>query len=260
MATSTDELLRSTLPDLRWAAVPKRVRAFSHGEAVVDATDVRLVSEPRRVVGFYAVRRDAIHPAPVDPVLVTPLADPPPFLTPHDAFARHTTPGTAWTIPTPGGPLVGAGFTPDDPDLADWVLLDWKAFDEWREEEQTVIGHPHDPYHRIDSLTGGRHVVVTVDGQVLADSTRPVVLVETGLPPRYYLPREDVRMDLLTPNDTHTVCAYKGVASYWSATVDGRTVADAAWTYPDPLHDGEPVRDLVCFYDDRVDVAVSLAG
>ena len=75
---------------------------------------------------------------------------------------------------------------------------------------------------------------------------RPVALIETSLPTRWYLPPADVRMELLTPSETHTRCAYKGTASYASA--DG--APDVAWFYPDPLHDALPVKDLLCFWRD----------
>jgi len=83
-----------------------------------------------------------------------------------------------------------------------------------------------------------------------------MLLFETYLPTRYYLPRDDVRMDLLRPSETRTICAYKGHASYWSAIVDGTELADVAWTYREPQHDAVPVRDLVCFFDERVDVTL----
>lgn len=85
---------------------------------------------------------------------------------------------------------------------------------------------------------------VVVRGVTVAESSRPVMLIETGLPVRWYLPRDDVRMDLLRPSEQRSVCAYKGVASYLSA--DG--TPDVAWFYPDPLHEVLPVKDLVSFW------------
>jgi uncharacterized protein (DUF427 family) len=79
-----------------------------------------------------------------------------------------------------------------------------------------------------------------------------VVLYETHLPTRYYLPAEDVRMDLLTASETVTRCPYKGVARYWSHP----DLPDAAWSYPDPIPENPKIRDLVCFYDERVDVVI----
>jgi uncharacterized protein (DUF427 family) len=256
MANAMEEYMRSQLGELRWVPAHRRVRAMVGGETVIDSRDARLVWEPFRVVGSYAVPLADVHPAVIDPVAVGPVEQRPPVLTPENAFVLHTTPGTAYTIPASARSLVGAGFTPDDPDLAGYVILDWQAFDEWREEEQVVLAHPHDPFQRVDCIASSAHVVVKVGDVVLADSIRPTLLLETKLPARYYLPRVDVRMELLAPSDTRTTCAYKGHASYWSAVVGEQRIEDVAWTYTDPLNDGVPVRDLICFYDDRVQVEV----
>ncbi len=124
------------------------------------------------------------------------------------------------------------------------------------EEDEEVIGHPHDPYHRVDVLESSRQVRVTLDGEVLAASDRPKILFETGLPPRHYLPPEDVRTDLLLPSDTETICPYKGVASYHSALVNGTSIEDAAWLYPEPLPEAEKVKDHLCFDSKKVEVKV----
>ncbi|GAA2598866.1 DUF427 domain-containing protein [Streptomyces axinellae] len=100
--------------------------------------------------------------------------------------------------------------------------------------------------HRIEVERGSEHVRVTVAGQVLAESSRPMLLSETGYPVRYYLPPEDVRTDLLTPSSTHTICPFKGTASYWSLP-DGPE--DVAWGYPDPLPAAAAVKDHLCFAD-----------
>ncbi|MYR05855.1 DUF427 domain-containing protein [Gordonia sp. SID5947] len=259
MAIEMDRFTMSRLGELRWCAMRRRVRAFVDGEPVIDSRGALQVWEPDRVVGFYAVPLADV--TLVAPVAVVPAEHRPPILTPDDAFLLHTCAGTAWSIPTPDRTLVAAAFTADDPDLQGHAVLDWAAFDEWRDEEQTVLAHPHDPFKRIDCLETSRHVVVRIDDVVVAESRRPTLLLETYLPPRHYLPRADVRMELLHASETRTTCAYKGHAAYWSATVHGRSVADVAWCYPDPLIDGEPVRDLICFDDDRVDITVDgIAG
>ncbi|MDL9944812.1 DUF427 domain-containing protein [Gordonia sp. ABSL11-1] len=256
MAISMDEATMSDLGSLRWVDMRRRVRASVAGRTVVDSAEAIQVWEPDRVVGSYAVPRAAIGLALSAPSPVSAAVRRPPILTPDDEFSIHTCAGTVWDITTPDRVLPGAGFTPDDPDLADHVVLEWDAFDEWREEEQMVVAHPRDPFKRIDCLRSSRHVVVRAGDQVIADSRRPTVLLETYLPVRHYLPREDVRMDLLIPSETVTACAYKGRATYWSVSVDDAVVPDIAWTYTDPLTDGGPVRDLICFYDERVDVTV----
>lgn len=109
--------------------------------------------------------------------------------------------------------------------------------DAWYEEEEQVLAHPRDPYHRVDTRESSRHVLVELDRETLTETGRPRLVFETGLPTRYYLPREDVRIDLLTPSETRTLCAYKGEAHYWSARVDGEVYEDIGWSYPDPLAD-----------------------
>ena len=103
--------------------------------------------------------------------------------------------------------------------------FEWGAMDGWFEEDEEVFVHPRDPYKRVDALRSSRHVRVEVDGVVLAESDHPTILFETSLPPRYYLPKVDVRMDLLEPTDTVTRCPYKGQARYWSARVGDRVVS-----------------------------------
>ncbi|MGW3495820.1 DUF427 domain-containing protein [Streptomyces sp. NPDC001020] len=102
--------------------------------------------------------------------------------------------------------------------------------------------------HTIIIEQGDRHVRVVHDGQVLAETDRPLVLRETGCPDRYYIPAEDVRLELLTPSETHTVCPFKGTASYWSLP----DAADLVWAYPVPKADVAQLKDHFCFYDAEV--------
>ena len=255
------------LSELRYIPTDKHVRAAIDGTIVVDSRRAVLLWEPRRVVPQYAVpsadvAADLVPGAPGDgdtrggPVRMGDGAVE--VLTPEAGFGHHTAQGEVLTVRTPHQERVGAAFRLADPDLADHVVLDWDAFDEWFEEAQRVIGHPHDPLARIDVLRSERHVRVERDGTVLAESSRPSLLFETGLPVRFYLPPEDVRFDLLRPSDTRTTCAYKGVASYWAvpATDPAGAPTDVAWTYPDPSPDAVPVTDMVCFFDERVDIVV----
>ncbi|NLG20880.1 MAG: DUF427 domain-containing protein [Actinomycetales bacterium] len=249
MAVDLWQFAFDALPDLRFARCAKRLRASRDGEAVADTTSALLVWEPRRIVPEYAVPAADLL-VELAPARAAEQPDPLPEVLVPGNFGWHTSPGTRLALDE-GGTEVA--FRPDDPALAGRVVLDFSAFD-WVEEEQPVLGHPHDPFQRIDCLTSSRHVVVRLGDTVLAESTRPVALFETHLPPRWYLPREDVRLDLLTPSSTHTVCAYKGVASYLGSDLEGGR--DIAWFYPDPLHDAEPVRDHVCFWSERCEVVV----
>src|ERR671931_513520 len=142
--------------------------------------------------------------------------------------------------------------TSDDPLLEGLVTVDWDAVDEWLEEDEQLVGHPRDPYSRIDVRETSRHVKVTIRGETVAESRRAKVLFEAGLPPRWYFPREDVRMELLEDSDKQTTCAYKGFASYWSVGEED----DIAWTYLDPLQDALPVKGMVAFFNERVALEV----
>jgi uncharacterized protein (DUF427 family) len=137
----------------------------------------------------------------------------------------------------------------DDPDLAGLVYIPFNAADKWLEEDEVLLGHARDPFARIDIRHSSRHVRVERDGRLLAESSRPVLLFETDLPIRYYLPREDV-VAPVEASDRHTICPYKGVASYY--TVGGHK--DIAWYYPEPLQGVEPIKDLVAFWNERVNV------
>lgn len=126
------------------------------------------------------------------------------------------------------------------------------------EEEQAILGHPRDPFHRVDAWPSSRHVEVfwnRADGErvLLADTTRPVGVFETSLPPRWYVPVADVRTDLLRDSETLTVCAYKGVATYKSV-IDGPE--DVAWGYEDPLAEAGPLPGHLSFSGDGIEVLV----
>jgi uncharacterized protein (DUF427 family) len=126
--------------------------------------------------------------------------------------------------------------------------------DAWYEEDERAYAHARDPYKMgVDVRRSARHVRVEHAGVTLAETRRPFVLFETGLPVRYYFPAEDVRMDLLAPSPTITTCAYKGQASYWSARVGGQESADIAWTYREPLVVATPVAGAIAFFQERVD-------
>jgi len=138
-------------------------------------------------------------------------------------------------------------------ELEGHVAFYWNRLDHWFEEDDEVFVHARDPYHRVDVLNSSRHVRVFMDGEVLADSQRPRLLFETGLPTRYYLPRLDVRMDLLGPSATVSHCPYKGRTVHFDLQLGDRTVHDIAWSYPYPIPECPKIENLVCFYDERVE-------
>jgi uncharacterized protein (DUF427 family) len=266
MSSQMGALLASGLDELRYEPIGKRIRAVLGGGTAVDSTRAVLVWEPRRIVPSYAVPEGDIHgelaPAAAaasgdmqEAGVQMPALSSRRVLTPADPFAAHTADGQVVDVRAHGQDRPGAGFRLADPDLAGYIVLDFGAFDGWYEEDEPNVAHPRDPFHRIDVLASSRHVRLELDGQLLAESSRPTLLFETMLPVRYYLPREDLRAEL-SPSSTRTYCAYKGQASYWSATVGDRVIPDIAWTYQQPLHDAAQVRGLTAFFDERIDVVV----
>jgi uncharacterized protein (DUF427 family) len=143
-----------------------------------------------------------------------------------------------------------------EPAVPGYVTVPWGAVETWLEEDDEIIVHPRDPYHRIDVLNTSRRIVVRVDGDEAARSEGARILFETGLPPRYYLPREDVRLESLSRSLVRTGCAYKGYAEHF----DLGSVPAVAWSYREPRPEAALVRDRVCFYQERPEVELEIDG
>jgi uncharacterized protein (DUF427 family) len=220
----------------------KRVRAYLAGRLIADTTRPFLVWE----VPYY-------------PAYYLPLTDVAAELVPTGKTEHSPSRGEAeiFDVRVDGATAVAAARRyPDSPleKLRALVRLDWGAMDEWLEEDEPVYTHPRDPYTRVDILASSRHVRVEVDGVTVADCARPRILFETGLPPRYYLPLSDIRMDLLRPSDSRTHCPYKGTASYWSVDTGHGLHSDIVWIYRAPLPESQKVAGLACFYNEKVDL------
>ena len=261
MALDLAQHFFAALPELRIHPTAKRIRALVGDDPVIDSTRALIVWEPRRIVPSYAVPVEDIS-APLEPAASEASADEvavevggAPVLDPRTSFAFHTIDGRSFDIAA-SNRLANAAFATDDPDLEGYAIIDFDAFDEWREEDDLLVAHARDPFGTVDTRHSSRRVVVEIKGTTVADSTRSVMLFETFLPTRYYLPRDDVRMDLLERTDTQTACAYKGYAAYWSATIDGAVVRDVAWSYEDPHNYAAPVKGMISFFNERVDVSI----
>jgi uncharacterized protein (DUF427 family) len=267
MGVRLRESLTSPMDELRFEPTEKRVRAELDGQTVVDSVRAVLVWEPRRVVPTYAVPADDLHgelvaslpPGGPAPEATTGFAIPDVtalrVFDPRIPFAVRRTAGEPVELRAEGLGRTLAGFRPADADLAGYVVLDFAGADRWLEEDEEISGHPRDPFHRVDVRASSRHVRLSLDGRLLAESTRPALVFETMLPPRYYLPRDDVAAGLIA-SDTHTWCPYKGGASYFSVDLGDRVVDDLAWSYPDPLPDAVELGGRIAFFDERVDVVV----
>jgi uncharacterized protein (DUF427 family) len=264
MGTRVRDVLMGELGALRYEPTEKRIRATLGDRAVVDSTRALLVWEPKRVVPSYAVPAEDVAgelsavppdhagPPPGGSAAAPPMLGDRPVLDPSVPFSVHTADGQPLTLRDPGGEREAAAFRPADDELAGYVVLDFAAFDAWYEEDERNVGHPRDPFHRIDIVHSSRRVRVEHDGEVLAESAAPYLLFEPPLPVRYYLPPQDVRTELLRPSATRTFCAYKGEASYWSLAGAG----DVAWSYPAPLREAAEVTGRVAFFNEHVDVVV----
>jgi len=223
----------------------KRVRAYVDGVAVADTTHPLYVWENPAYPAYYVpiadVRMDLLVPTSTT--------------THSDALgdARH------FTVKANGGDRVDAAWqyvqSPVE-EIRDHLRFDWRAMDAWFEEDEEVFVHPRSPYTRVDILPSSRVVRVEIDGVVLAESSHPCVLHETGLPVRWYIPKVDVRMDLLVRTDHSSQCPYKGTAEYWSARIGDRLEENVAWSYRTPLPESERIAGLIAFYNHRVDLII----
>jgi uncharacterized protein (DUF427 family) len=240
--------------ELRYEPTEKRLRATLGDDTVVESTRALLVWEPRRISPAFAVPAADIR-AELLPARAESDGTAPDLLHPGIPFRVHSCPGAELTLRAGEETRERAAFRPADPDLAAYVLLDFDAFDAWYEEDEPIFAHPRDPFHRVDIRRSSRHVRIELDGEPIADTTRPTLVFETRLPVRFYLPREDMLVDL-HPSQKRTACPYKGRASYWSVDVGGRRHEDIAWSYDETLPDSGQLHGLVAFFDERVDVIV----
>ncbi len=226
---------------------PRRVRVLFNTEAIADSRRVKLLHETAHLPVYYFPERD------VRMDLLTPTARHTHCPVKGDAcywtivVGDRTAENAVWSYPDP---LVEA------PPLAGYLAFYWDRADQWFEEDEEVFVHPRDPYHRVDVIRSSRHVAVRLNGELLAESPRPTLLFETGLPVRYYLPEEDVRRHLLVPSKSQSRCPYKGIASYWSVKDGEETATDLVWSYPRPMAAVADIAGLLCFYNERVDLTV----
>jgi uncharacterized protein (DUF427 family) len=226
---------------------PRRIRAEFGGATIVDSTHAKLLHETGHLPVYYFpqddVRMDLLEAT--DKLTRCPLKGEASYWSIR--VEEHLSENAAWSYPSA---IQGA------PPIDGLVAFYWGKLDHWYEEDEEVFVHARDPYHRVDILRSSRHVKISRNGELLAETDRPVLLFETGLPPRYYLPREDVRTELLTPTDTSTQCPYKGTASYWSVKASGESVPDLVWSYPEPIPEAAGIAGLLAFFNETVDLEV----
>ncbi|MFH5228878.1 DUF427 domain-containing protein [Antrihabitans spumae] len=221
--------------------VPCRIRAVLADRVVVDTTAAKYVWEWPSYPQYYLPLRD------VDPdVLIDEKQT--------QRLRRGTARLHGLAVGDVTRPASARVFTEQSlAGLAGMVRFDWAAMDSWFEENEEVFVHPRCPYTRVDALRSSRCVRIELGGVVLAESSSPVLVFETGLPTRYYFDRTDVNFDRLLPNGSETGCPYKGITSgYWSAHIGGKVHHNVAWTYNFPTRQMLPIAGLVAFYNEHV--------
>jgi uncharacterized protein (DUF427 family) len=225
--------------------VPRRIRAMLNGAVVLDTTNALYVWEWPNYPQYYVPLADCNRDVLVDEDHASKLS--------RGTARRHalrsgevSRPGAAWLYTDDA--LAGLGGT---------VRFDWGSLDAWFEEDEEVFVHPRNPFTRVDALRSTRSVRIELEGNVLAESSSPVMVFETGLPTRYYLNRTEVHFEHLQPSDTVTSCPYKGKTSaYWSVQGADTLYPDLAWAYDFPTRQLLPIAGLIAFYNEKVDVTL----
>ena len=225
---------------------PKRIRVVVGGETIADSRHAFMLHESGHQPIYYFPPEDVREE----------------FLEPSERHTRCPKKGEAsyHTIRV-GADVVEAGawYYPEPiadapPALKGLIAFYFDRMDRWFEEDEEIAVHPRDPYHRVDVLSSDRAVRVSIDGELLAESTRALALFESNLPPRWYLPAEDVVAEL-EPSDTVTRCPYKGAAGYHSVKLaSGELEKDLIWCYADPFAEVGRIAGLLCFFNERVDL------
>ena len=233
---------RPPAADIQFEPTQRRVRVMLAGATVAYSRSVMLMLENRRLAIYYFPAKDVR----VDVFLPTGYK------------SHHAGKGEATFFSVKVGDRIVEKaawryLEPERADLKDYIGFYWDKMDAWFEEDDEVFVHPRNPYHRVDVVNSSRHVKVVVGGVVVAETRRPRLLFETGLPTRYYIPKIDTRLDLMTPTNTSTRCPYKGKATYWSVTVDGKEFKDIVWSYPAPIPECPKIENLLSFYDEKVE-------
>jgi uncharacterized protein (DUF427 family) len=243
---SPDKATDAYMPDhsVELLVSPKWVRVFFGGEYIADSRKVILVRHRQRTPIYYFPREDVRTEFLKESTYSRELEGLGQASYWTVEIGEHVAQHAAWSISEP---------EPEAGDLEGYIAFKWGQMDAWFEEDEQVYVHARDPYTRVDVAQSSRHVRVVVGGKTVAETDRPVLLFETGLPTRYYIPKVDVRMDMLKPSKQHTECPYKGVASYYSVEAGEEVYENIAWYYPFPYPEVGKIQNLIAFYNEKVD-------
>lgn len=226
-------------PLLFWEPYPKRLRVVVDGETIADSRDCIALHQSGKMmvvcVPETPVRRDLLSRG--EPV--------------KDRLGD----GTRWSM---GGRDAVARSIDTPPasaqPLADHFVFDLDKADAWYLEDDLGYAHPRDPYHRVDVHRSSRHVQVSANGTMIAESSAPAILFETSIPDRFYLPPDAVRTDILVRSETITKCPYKGDGQHWHVKAGSTIIEDACWSLTSPLGDALTIPRWFSFYTEKLDV------
>lgn len=235
-----------TNPDYRitFEPSPRRVRVRFGGDTIADSDASHLLFETRHLPVYYFPRADVRF----DLLRATD----------HNSYCPYKGTASYWSIAAGGRVSENAVWGYPEPfaevaAINDYVAFYWDRVDHWFEEDDEIFVHARDPYKRVDVVNSSRPLKVIVGGETVAETTRARFLYETRLPTRYYIPLEDVRMDLLAPSEKVTACPYKGRARYWSVKIGDRVFSDIVWSYPEPIPECPKIKGYLCFFNEHVD-------
>ena len=226
---------------------PRWIRVKFNGETIADSKDVLVLHERGRLPVYYFPEKDVRKEAL--------------FLTEKSSHCPLKGTASYWSIKVKDIVSENAVWSYQDPipeaeGIKGYYAFYWSKVDAWFEEEEEVFVHPRDPYKRVDALASSRHIKIEKDGVKLAESSRPVIVFETGVPVRYYLPKEDVNQEYLETSALNTRCPYKGIASYWNTNIHGKTYENIVWSYLNPIPEQSKIAGLLAFYNEQVDIYI----
>ncbi|MFQ5993925.1 MAG: DUF427 domain-containing protein [Acidiferrobacterales bacterium] len=226
-------------------ASPRRVRVYFNRQLIGDSKAMMVFHEAGRLPIYYFPKEDVCMK----------------YLQPSGATSNPQPKGQGvyWHIQVGEKHAENAAFTfrnppSGEPNLQGYIAFQWDQMDAWFEEDEEVFVHARDPYTRVDVLNSSRYVKIVVDDVLVAETRRPRLLFETGLPTRYYIPAQDTRMELLEQSTTVTHCPYKGEAHYYSVRAGEALHKDLVWYYRYPIPECPKIEGLLCFFNERVDI------
>ncbi|MBV7327251.1 DUF427 domain-containing protein [Chloroflexi bacterium TSY] len=233
----------------RWEPTDRWVRAFRDGQVIANSKNPVLMLEGRGEQDYYF---------PVADVKMELFEESDYTESDEDRGIKKF-----WNLRMNGDLIKNAAWTYEQkderPDFTDHIALDWHAMEHWYEEEEEIFNHPRNPYHRVDFIPSSRHIEVIVDGVKLASTDHPLLVFETNLPTRYYIPQTDVNHQYFEPTELKTHCPYKGDCDYYDIVVNNNRYENAAWTYPNPLPEAPRLKGTLAFWaekDQRIQLLV----